>query len=182
MNKAIHEAPLAVVCTPLAKVDRRALSQAWYSALHLQTKDEARSRQALQAANPSELRPYSRAHADRAAEGLARMTATSRKSTTRSQPRQTPAFERRKPPSEVARKIERLLRSSHDGSRSGTLALEGDHGRVHIVIRLQGSHVRIIAVCAPQARELVRAALAEARYALAGTGVSLVATLQSEAS
>ncbi len=182
MNKTVRNPPFAVVCAPLVHADRRALSQAWYSALHLQTKEQRDPQKVRQALNFCDLHSNVRVRADQRPEGWARTSIASSRTSAKAQIRQTVGCERRASRSTLARKIERLLVAPHTGSHSATLALDGNHGRVHIVVRAQGSQVRIIAVCAPKARQMVHAALAQARYALARTGVALDATLQSVAS
>ncbi|MBC5829067.1 MAG: hypothetical protein GIW98_02610 [Candidatus Eremiobacteraeota bacterium] len=182
MNKAVQNSPFAVLCAPFVHADRRALSQAWYSALHLQTKEQRDPRKVSQVRNPCDLHSNVRVRIEQRSEGWARTSAASSRIIAKAQIRQTAGCERRASRSTLARKIERLLVAPQTGSHSATLALDGDHGRVHIVVRAQGSQVRIIAVCAPKARQIVQAALMQARYALARTGVALDATLQSAAS
>jgi hypothetical protein len=114
---------VAIVATQVAQTDRRALSQAWYSALHL-----ART--------------------------------------------QLP-HDRRRPPSDAARRIERAVATAAHRRASQTVDLGG--GRVQLLVRTDGPTTRIVAVCATEARPRVERALAQARFALAGRGLAVVA-------
>ncbi len=181
MNKAIQNSPLAVIGAPVANADRRSLSEAWYSALHLQTTQEGGPAKGRHARKPSG-RQFGAALRTEALDGRGRITAASFKRTVQARIQQVPECERTASRATLARKIERLVLGPQRRKHSATLTLDGDRGRVHIVIRVLSSGVRIIAVCAPKAREVVREALLQARYALARNGVALDATLQSLAS
>lgn len=182
MNKAIQNSPLAVIYAPLGKTDRRALSEAWYSALHLQTRQDLGAQTRRRVGKSYERRSGVRVRGDQPFEGRSRISTTPSGRTMEAGIRQNPGCERRASRLTVARKIERLAHASQGCNQSATLTLEGDHGRVHIVIRVIARQVRVIAVCAPKARDIVRDALLQARCALARNGMALDATLQSAAS
>lgn len=182
MHKAIQNSSLAVIGAPVANADRRALSEAWYAALHVQTTPEGGPAKGRHAGKPSGRQFGARLRTENALEGRGRITSASCKRTVQARIRQVPGWERTAPRATLARKIERLVLGPQRPNYSATLTLDGDRGRVHIVIRVLASGVRIIAVCAPKAREVVREALLQARYALARNGVALDATLQSLAS
>jgi hypothetical protein len=167
----------SVLSAPVAALDRRALSQAWYSAL-FETSDgksaAAQPRAQLQAA-PA---PGARA---RAAEELSRVDAPVRRQTARgsgreSAPRcESAPIERRGPRSGLARKIERAFLQPQSASRKSAFTIEGQHGRVRVLLQTRGSQLKLVAICAPTARAYVAAALAQARYALALRGIDLCA-------
>ncbi len=163
---------VAVLATQLPATDRRALSQAWYSALHLAEREpRARSappRRAPPASAPPRsartaapdaravVRPASAASAARAAGGVARRAAAL-------------AADRRAPASELGRRIERALVRRRGAPASFALAVAG--GRIRLLVRSDGERTRVVALCAPALRERVERALAHARFALAARGV-----------
>jgi hypothetical protein len=190
---------VAVLATHLAHTDRRALSQAWYSALHLADHTPPpppRARLASAASSPAHeatlaTRTARGATAEHPAVGARDRRTSSERVAARSErsaqalgeraasptvvgPRRdahTAAAERRGP-TELARRIERGLaqqRAPHAGAASFTIQAAG--GRVHIVVRSNGDRTRVVAVCAPPLRERVERALAHVRFALAGSGV-----------
>lgn len=164
----------SILTAPLAAIDRRTLSQAWYSALH------------LAADHPSEATPPRRKSASlnesarsaslpaRTAAPIARpktaIRATSAKGTKREA---TAAPERRGVRSPLARKIERTLLTPSAPSTRATFSIGAARERVHIALHVRGARVRLVAICAPRVRERVARALAQARYALAQRGVAL---------
>jgi hypothetical protein len=161
---------LSIVSAPLPIVDRRALSQAWYSALHLTPRDRGRSARLSVPSAPAESLARSRSHGDAA---TARGDAGA--------PREKPAkagmrertaltFERRSPPAPLARKVIRAVERRLPARMPASVALRAASGRVHVVVRRDGQTLRLIALCTPALREAVERALAQARYALAARG------------
>jgi hypothetical protein len=167
---------VAVVALQIAQTDRRALSQAWYSALHL-ARDPApvSTRAARTAASPPTARAVPRER--RAAEPaqLAPRNASPR-STRAAGGRAEPAGERRRPPSPDERRIGRAIAALAARPRAAatqTVSLDG--GRVCLLVRSDGRTTRIIALCSAALREPVRRAVAGARFALAGAGIAVAA-------
>ena len=162
----------SVLTAPIAAIDRRGLSQAWYSALY-RTSGESQKR----AFPPSEL-PFG----ERSPRGATATHSTPQhRNVTDSKiacvredsgGRNVPA-ERRAPRSALARKIERALLHPGAAARKGSFTIEGAAGRVQILLRAQGSRVKLVAICSPKAKAQVAEALAQARYALATRGVLL---------
>lgn len=171
MTTAPH---LAVVATQLAQTDRRALSQAWYSALHLARRETPVTR------TPT-----------RTAAGAARVAMPPRAvapndgppggRTARAMPRGAPAtgpriaLERRGVPTDLARRleraVERAVRTTYRRS-SQTIAIDG--GRVTLLVRSEPGATRIVALCGEPVRATVERALAHARFALAARGNAVV--------
>jgi hypothetical protein len=84
----------------------------------------------------------------------------------------TPAAERRRPAGEIGRRIEAAItRQTVRSAPQRTFAIDVGEGRVHVLVRTDGASTRIIALCAPQLRERVDRALAQARYGLAAAGL-----------
>lgn len=163
---------VAVVATQLPGTDRRALSQAWYSALHLAEKSTPHI-----PARPL-AGPASSAHVPTSAHTISsihrselRVNAVAGERGARTAV-PSGASERRAPRTELAQRIERALvpRPRAPMVASASLAIKARDGRVHLLVRTDGSTTRIVALCAPALRERVESALAQARFALAAAG------------
>jgi hypothetical protein len=171
-----HTTAVAVVATQLAGTDRRTLSQAWYSALHLAERAPAGRHAPLAPAaattshGPRVARPNHQLPLRANAGAVA--TAAPRNAPARYAGDSAPcACERRAPRTELARRIERGLTRRPPHAAAASFAVRGPGGRVHLVVRTDGARTRVVAVCAPPLRERVERALAQARFALAGRGV-----------
>jgi hypothetical protein len=73
--------------------------------------------------------------------------------------------------SELARSIERGLARRTPRSGAASFAIRAGGGRIHLIVRADGTHTRVVAVCTAPLRERVERALAQARFALAARGV-----------
>jgi len=168
---------VAILATDLAYTDRRALSQAWYSALRLAGGD-AHDAQARRAPPPRH-----RASLARAAQGgdaLAldagdgRNRRRGRTGAERLEARRAGAaepLERRNTKTELARTIERGIARRAPCAETASFVVRAANGRVHLVVRSGAGGTRVVAVCAPSLCERVERALAQARFALAGRGL-----------
>lgn len=166
----------SILAAPIAAVDRRALSQAWYSALHLAHGSSPRA-----AAAPSaeqrvlERTPIAKAYqsfvnANAKAHALdARVPLRER----RMAAAEPGALERRASRSALARAIERTFLDPRAQVRRATFAVGDGADRVHVTLQTIGKRVRLVAVCAPNARPAVSKALAQARFALAERGIEV---------
>jgi hypothetical protein len=176
-----------VLATHFAHTDRRALSQAWYSALHLAA-GTPRPRTPATPATRSAPVVVPRAPRGESGRGTfsttsavrtgARDGATSRGvrgasagAATSSCEAVTALAERRLPKSALARHIERGIVRRSPVPETASFVVRAANGRVHLVVRCGESGTRVVAVCAPPLRERVERALAQARFALAGCGV-----------
>jgi len=168
---------VAVVTTTLAQTDRRALSQAWYSALHLA--EAAKSSPGTSAhpavvAGRSVVSPEARRHADAgsrvssdASRAVRRMVAA--------RPAGIP-MDRRMPVGGLSRRIAKLVArpaGAPQSPRAATVTVRG--ARVHVIVRTHGNATRIVALCPPPLEARVARALAQARFALAARGVRVEA-------
>jgi hypothetical protein len=168
---------ISILAAPLACIDRRALSQAWYSALRCarevtpQAPSRVRSllepspKCSTRADSPARVRTPERAgvHALQARPAPAR----------RDRPVAEMRDERRAQRSRLARDIERTLLDPPQVARRASFTLGGNGKRVHVVLQTKGDRVTLVAVCPPSVRTIVSEALAQARYALAGRRVTL---------
>jgi hypothetical protein len=68
-------------------------------------------------------------------------------------------------------------------ARRGPVAstvVAAEHGRVHLVVRVDGRRTRIVALCSEADRSAVERALGSARYALARAGALLDVAVRTE--
>jgi hypothetical protein len=171
-----HTTGVAVVAAQLAHTDRRALSQAWYSALHLAHHPPA-TRPAPAVAAPLAGAPNVSRPA-RGPNGAPKREPNERARNARGAARDASSrndggavIERRTAKTLLARRIEHELTRHAPRGAPASFAVHGAGGRVHVIVRSDGAHTRVVAVCAPSLRERVERALAQARFALAGCGV-----------
>jgi hypothetical protein len=160
---------VAVIATQVARTDRRALSEAWYSALHAAHGKPAAHVLALQ--RPAS--PLTLLHGPHTLSSCE--TPVPIATPIRHRVRHDVAAdfdaapERRRPACETSRRIERAvttLATRPSAVTAHTVDVAG--GRVRLLVRSDRSATRIIAVCSSPLREPVERALAHARFALAG--------------
>jgi hypothetical protein len=162
---------VAVVATRLPIIDRRALSQAWFSALHL-----AQPPSGTVAPRPASATPAVAARPRVTGSGAlpaAGAPAARPQTAVRALPAGSVLTERRASAGDLARRIERAI-DRHGAVRplrTVTIAVNAGDGRVQLLVRGDGATTRIIALCAPHLRERVDRALAHARFALAAGGM-----------
>lgn len=164
----------SVLTAPVAAIDRRALSQAWYSALHLAHEAKAQ----LPAAHPALQLPAAVAETAVPPRNAAKRTnvegATARSLREhRPDGRASEAADRRTSRSPLARKIEHCFLRPGTRAQRATFSIEGASMRVHVSMQRTNRGLRLVAVCPPRVRAAVSRALEEARFALAPRGVSL---------
>ncbi|HUA10044.1 MAG TPA: hypothetical protein VMA98_12330 [Candidatus Acidoferrales bacterium] len=162
----------SILTAPLAAVDRRALSQAWYSALHLAARPAAPSDLARAVAHTDAPGRDLQLVASPAREGRAEPHAAARPLQERGGG-VTVAAERRAERSSLARRIERVFCDPARRTQRASFTLEGTSARVHVTLQSNASGTHIVAVCSPAARAAVTRALEQARYALAARGIAL---------
>lgn len=169
---------LSVLSAPVASYDRRALSQAWYSALY-GAHERPQSAGAAQISNATPPRP-------KRAQGAETPLGSSRRSTSPSLPSARAAtrinanaiakgemLDRRSPRLALAKAIEKTFSSRSALPRKAAFTVDGQSGRVQILLRAGSGRIDLVAICAPRAAGQVAAALAQARYALSRSGIHL---------
>ncbi len=169
---------VSLICAPLAAIDRRALSQAWYSALHVTAAPPVRVEAPAPAMhamrNGTRLgRPHARIAT---AMGAAPVSLRAHREALA--PRATGSTDRRAVRSLLARHIERAFLRPLNPPRRATFSIEGHAARVHVTMQESRNGLRLIAVCSPGMREVVTRALEEARYALARRGIALAPVIE----
>lgn len=170
-----HAATLSVLSTPVALCDRRALSEAWFSALHVH-KEAQQSKPlspAARAAGPV-TGTIQRGGRDGArVQPVALLPQRTLRSGGAARVAETPpCAERRSSRSKLARQIVRTF-SRPAPPNHASFSIGEHRGRVQILLRSDGPFVTLVALCAPAARASVARALADARYALAMRGILL---------
>lgn len=164
----------SILTAPLAAIDRRELSQAWYSALHLAHHSPLAAKTArLKNRLPEE--PAQRTNTPaipltQPARGTMPSAVLARTQTARGSSIEN---ERRGMRSTLARKIERTFLHPSAPATRATFSIGTTGERVHIALQTNAKGVRLVAVCAPRVRARVARALAQARYALARHGIVL---------
>lgn len=170
---------VAVVATQLPGTDRRALSQAWYSALHLTERGHARPHSPFGFRAASDAGEPQAPASARAASMHVPPRAMSRPRAGHSAKLGLPE-ERRAPCTALTRRIVRALapRPRAPIVPSASLAIKVGAGRVHLLVRTDGGTTRIVALCAPALKARVESALAQARFTLAAAGVAFAADVR----
>uniref|UniRef100_E6Q5B0 Uncharacterized protein n=1 Tax=mine drainage metagenome TaxID=410659 RepID=E6Q5B0_9ZZZZ len=177
MNAYIDDVRYSVLSAPLAQIDRRALSQAWISALHLSSASTARST-TPRSLPPRALRSTPASPALQFAAGNARANATAPQSQARNVATVLAGGDRRCAQSTLARRIVELLLAPRNSARRCTLALGGPKGRVHLLLGGSDRRLHLVALCSPRVRDEVTRALREVRYALAARGILATSDLR----
>jgi hypothetical protein len=164
---------ISVLSAPLAAIDRRSLSQAWYSALHL-ARDAAPPKGAATrraGERPITASPQARSTASPVRAGDAGPVIS--KPVRRAPARTGAPVERREPRLPLTRRIERALFERTSSAARTTFSVGEGTGRVVVVLHVTGDRVRLVALCSPALRRTVARALDQARFALAARGIAL---------
>jgi hypothetical protein len=164
----------SVLSAPIAALDRRALSEAWYSTLY---KQQRRQPMELHAAHCSPLnvtvsqtvKPSAALSDPRHARHDTRVTLRG----VQSSPISQTDVERRSARLALARKIERRFARARKPLHAAAFVIEGTRGRVQVILQSRGTHVNLVAICSSTARAHVARALEQARYSLALRGIEL---------
>lgn len=164
---------IAVLALQLARTDRRALSQAWYDALHHAVQERLETQKSGLAMPEIEVV----AHTTHGAGPSAEATRNGNGVVARSG-RGDPRAERVGGAEPGAKRLQTTRRSAN--SMGLTQRIVGrtvslDTSRVRLVVRTDAGGTRVVAICAAADRERVARALAEVRVALAGAGVTVAA-------
>jgi len=167
----------SILSAPVAAANRRALSQAWYSALY-------RARAKNSPSEPPALAGGARTgHAIKLSGKFAHAEAF----TPPPRPRQITGLapfampvERRAPQLHLSRQIEYLVRCRESKRTAATFVLDGTRARVRVLVVSAGGTVRLIAICSKRVRDSVANALDQARYACAARGIIVRAATQED--
>jgi hypothetical protein len=167
---------VSILAAPLAAIDRRALSQAWYSALHLARQDRpavaARECGRRTVARFGEPKPGDEANffRPRAAETRVQHSAQAKPLQVTAQSSAARlSINRGTVP--LSQRIERRFAHSTSQVKRATFSMGRGTARVHVILQTNGNVATLVALCRPQMRGVVARALAQARMALATRGV-----------
>lgn len=169
---------VSILAAPVAAIDRRALSQAWYSALRL-TQPATSAGAGRDRANRCEtfVFPPSRLIAPNVqrrdadlpspkttrSKGLIVAGDGSAKSNSR----------RRAARTALAERIEHAFSAPNAHLKRATFAIGRGKARVHVILQTRGERTTLLALCRPDLRGVVGRALTEARCALAARGIGI---------
>jgi hypothetical protein len=172
---------VSVVAAPLAAIDPRALSQAWYSALHLARAGDAGSSashalQRVQMRAPR-ISPTA-AHVARLQPERLPLSPAYRAGWARTASSDTFAHRIR---SALARRIESALARRAGAAARATFVVADGSKRALIVVQTRGSSTHLVAVCAPAQREAIARALAQVRGSLQARGIVLYSRIENAA-
>jgi hypothetical protein len=170
-----HELEVSIVAAPLEAIDRRVLSQAWYSALHLAASaPPARNHTTVQRGSVAMRPPVCGRAPSRTSD--AATPHFGQRCTVRSIRRAEYVSDapqpRRPPQSRLAARIERTFADT-SLPRRATFSLGRGNARVHVVLQTTPTRTMLIALCRPELRADVGRALAQARAGLSARGIAL---------
>ena len=162
------ETKIAVIETRLPYTDRRALSEAWFSALHLAHDAPAEPTVGQHAKTIAD--SPARGHGQTMRERTPDATPRRERSVSVDRAARRAAFAGLDAPARRASDIRSadVSRGSFERARSyppfrTSLTLEGANGtRVHLIVRRVGPTLHVVALCPPSVEHLVRRALASA--------------------
>jgi hypothetical protein len=165
---------VSILAAPLAAIDRRALSQAWYSALRLAPRAEracvVRSRvRPIVGLNARACPPIVAEPSRRARVEIPRVHVTLAKPSLISSDEARENVPRRRSP--LAARIERAFGGAAAHPKRATFAMGRGNARVHVILQTKGEQTTLLAICRPELRAVVARALAQARSALAARGI-----------
>lgn len=168
---------VSVVAAPLAAIDPRVLSQAWYSALHAAGTTHSRPTPAQSNREPSAnvLRPSLGA----AARDVRKNVVVSPQPRGVAQSIGPTDIRNDRTPSRIARGIERAVaRPQRPPCRAAFVVGDGV-ARALIVLQSRGDKTYLLAICAPERRETIARALAQVRVSLAARGLAFESRVQA---
>jgi hypothetical protein len=170
---------VTVLSVPIQNCDRRALSQAWYSALH--------SRRAI-AAPPAAVHrriteraaPIQRGRLLQFSAAGTRRLVNVRPFTSKRLATLAPTFQQPARRASLAVQMERAFFLRQEAPRQTTFTLDDGKSRVHVTLRRIGQTVHLVALCSASAREAVAQALVEIQCRLHTQGLKLRAVRNQE--
>lgn len=177
-----RELEVSILAAPLMAIDRRALSQAWYSALGLAPQARGcverrerhakafaylveRGRRIRPSTQPIKPNPRPASTPHRGASGPSR---------------EGIGAHPRSPRAPLAVRIERAFAGAPDKPKRATFSLGRGSARVHVLLQTKADCTILVALCRPEVRTIVGGALAQARVALAARGIGLRVRLRGD--
>lgn len=169
---------VSILAAPLCAIDRRTLSQAWYSALRFAPQTLRRPALAQPRLSPTVARVKLPANAREGAtrggcDRARRRPAIAVKSSTMSSCEKEATLRLRERRAPLAERIERAFAGSRSQVKRATFSMGRGHARVHIILQTKGERMTLLAICRPELRAAVASALARVRFALATRGIAV---------
>lgn len=169
---------VSIIAAPLAAIDRRALSEAWYAALE-GAKEARRAPATPPRDGRSDPPAYGRARnanvvaIRRGAPPFTPRPAASPRSVALVAEHAGVASPGSRVRSSLAHRIESTFSKPDSRVRRATFSLGRGNVRVHVIMQNRGERFVLLALCPPHARGVVSRALAQARVTLAARGIRM---------
>ncbi len=172
-----HPLEVSILAAPLGAIDRRTLSQAWYSALRLAPRERS----------AAGVRLPSRAPAPRPRQRWCRIESFAHHSDARSMPLRPPhvatgsvggdddgeAIRRRTIAAPLAKRIQHAFADPSAQVRRATFSMGRGSVRVVVMLQTKGERAALVAICAPEVSAAVSRALDEVRATLGARGMAV---------
>jgi len=170
-----QELGISILAAPLAAIDRRALSQAWYSALHCAHEVDGRQAASRPARTTAALHPRARLLSEAAPGAQRRVTIVAARTASSARPlaekQAAPKNISRASRALLARRIAAALAAPRATPGRATFSIGRGGARVHVIFQTNGDRVTVLAICRPEVRAFVARALAYVCVALRARGV-----------
>lgn len=167
---------VSILAAPLAAIDRRALSEAWYCALRLAPQAAPAftipARPQHNGALPASTRSGALARTRSVPKRFSAPSPTPRKNAALRR-REAAATTRPARGTRLAESIERAFAGPNGSPKRATFAIGRGDARVHVVLQTSGGRTTLLALCRPEIRGVVARALHQARIALAARGIGI---------
>jgi hypothetical protein len=170
-----HELQVSILAAPVAAMDRRAVSQAWYSALGLAPHANQVAGFPRHSAAATAVRAQARstpsAAATRIDERSTRPTVRNKLELRAGIPavKYRALLQRRA----LAKQIERAFADPAAPPKRATISMGRGNARVRVILQTNRTGTTLLALCRPEIRAVVGRALAQARCALAARGIGI---------
>jgi hypothetical protein len=170
---------VSILAAPVAAIDPRTLSQAWYSALRLGQlaspdsvmRNHANGTQAL--SNRSTAQAASQALRSRQGDRLRVAAEQPKRRAVAGSDSWSNAVRYRAARTHLAERIERAFAGPNARPKRATFSMGRGRARVVVILQTSGKRSMLLALCRPELRAMVARALAQARCALAARGVAV---------
>jgi hypothetical protein len=168
---------VSIIAAPLGAIDRRALSQAWYSALRFTRVPPPAA--SAKNANAAKSLPYRSALSTAPRElrsqqfGLPRPVLISQRHTLSGGDSWSAAIRYREARTMLAERIERAFADPNAHPKRATFSMGRGTARVVVILQTKQRGMMLLAICRPEVRCTVARALTQARRALAARGIGI---------
>jgi hypothetical protein len=172
-----HDLQVSIIAAPLAAIDPRALSQAWYSALHLAHANVRHLNSPAKPPSPSRVtlhpRPSHETSRHRSASAAQRSVRDYRDSSDlRGAAVDARESRGRRKATPLARAIRNAFFSARSDVKRATFSVGSEGRRVHVVLQTKGNRLTLVVFCPPQMQDTVVRELSRARLSLRARGVA----------